>query len=210
MKTLPTFGCASALLLSAVLTAPAAAQTGATQQALSLHATGTFHGGGEFTGTVAINRFEARDGRVVAVGFVQGVLRRGGQILGSAVTGEVALPVSINSVAVLAGGGRVPDAVQFRKVSLAAVTEPNGRSAGVQETCSVVQIALGPHDVDLLGIEVSLSPIGLSLAGDSAGPLGALVCEVLMLLNNVAGLVGVLNNILALLIGLLGGLTGGI
>jgi hypothetical protein len=94
---------------------------------------------------------------------------------------------------------------QFRRVSLISST-PSGRAVPAQETtCPAVQIALGPHDVDLLGIRVSLAPVGLTLAGDSAGPLGALVCEVLALVGNVAGLVGVLNNILALLIALLGG-----
>jgi hypothetical protein len=50
----------------------------------------------------------------------------------------------------------------------------------------------------------------LDLSGDSAGPLGALVCQVIALLNNVANVVGLLNSILGLLTGLLGGLTGGL
>jgi hypothetical protein len=135
---------------------------------------------------------------------VQGVLQRGGQILGTAMTGEVALPVSIGTAGVRAVGGRAEASPQFRRVSLISST-PNGRAIPAQEICPAVQIALGPHDVDLLGVRVSLAPVGLTLAGDSAGPLGALVCEVLALLGNVAGLVGVLNNILALLIALLGG-----
>jgi hypothetical protein len=205
MKIAGTLTCASLLILPPAVIHPAAAQSSATQQALTLHATGTFQGGGEFSGTVAINRFEARGGQVVAVGFVQGVLQRGGQILGTAMTGEVALPVAIGTAGARVAGGRATPSPQFRRVSLISST-PSGRAVPAQETtCPAVQIALGPHDVDLLGIRVSLAPVGLTLAGDSAGPLGALVCEVLALVGNIAGLVGVLNNILALLIALLGG-----
>src|SRR5882672_10369949 len=42
--------------------------------------------------------------------------------------------------------------------------------------------------------------------GDSAGPLGALVCQVVALLGTAANLVGLLNNLLGTLTGLLGGL----
>lgn len=130
-----TFSCVSVLLLSTVIIAPAAAQSSLAQQALILHATGTFQGGGEFTGTVAIDRFEERSGQIVAVGFVQGVLGRGGHILGSAVTGEVALPVSINSASVLAAaGGRTSIAPQFRRIALRASAPPEGRLVPVQET----------------------------------------------------------------------------
>jgi hypothetical protein len=78
------------------------------------------------------------------------------------------------------------------------------------ETCPVLNVALGPHTVDLLGAQVALSAITLDLTGVVGTALGDLVCEASELLGNVAGVVNLLNNILALLLGLLGGLTGGI
>ena len=75
------------------------------------------------------------------------------------------------------------------------------------ETCAVLNIALGPLTVDLLGVLVAISPVSLDLAGVVGTPLGDLVCG---LLENVSGLVNTLNGILGLLTGLLGGLTGGL
>jgi hypothetical protein len=56
---------------------------------------------------------------------------------------------------------------------------------------------------------VALSGVTFDLAGASDAPLGGLLCEVVDALNNVVGLVKALNNLLGLLTGLLGGLTGG-
>jgi hypothetical protein len=190
------------LLLSTIGAIPAAAQT-ASPASVTLQATGSFERGGEFTGTFTINRFEVRDNEIVAVGFVKGVLRRGGRTVGTVVAGERAMPVRVSSGGILA-------ARNHTQASAARLSRIN-RIVPVQaEPCPVVQIALGPFDFDVLGVLVSLDPIVLDLAADPSQPLGGLVCQVLALLNNVVGLVGVLNNILALLTGLLGGLTGGL
>jgi hypothetical protein len=74
----------------------------------------------------------------------------------------------------------------------------------------VLNIALGPITVDLLGAQVTLNPVSLDLAGVVGTPLGDLVCEASDLLGNVAGIVNLLNSILGLVTGLLGGLLGGI
>ncbi|HEX6178804.1 MAG TPA: hypothetical protein VF057_10635, partial [Thermoanaerobaculia bacterium] len=65
--------------------------------ALRLPANGTFQGGGEFEGTVTINRFAARGNEIVAIGFVSGVLSRGNKSLGTAVAGEVTWPVTVKA-----------------------------------------------------------------------------------------------------------------
>ena len=78
------------------------------------------------------------------------------------------------------------------------------------ENCPVLNIALGPITVDLLGAQVALSAVTLDLAGVVGTPLGDLVCAVSDLLGNVAAVVNLLNSILGLVTGLLGGLTGGI
>ena len=56
----------------------------------------------------------------------------------------------------------------------------------------------------------TLSPITLDISGDSAGPLGALVCQIVALLGTVANVVGLLNNLLGALTGLVGGVAGGL
>jgi hypothetical protein len=177
--------------------------------AVTLPATGTFTGGGAFAGTATINRFEKRGNDIVAVGLVTGVLSRGGMALGSTVAGEVTWPVAVRA------GGQVLASGAVRKpgTPMPAVWSPDARSEfgllRVQETCQVVDVALAPVNVDVLGVQIALSPITLNLTG-GAGPLGELVCAASDLLGNVAGLVNLLNSVLGLLTGLLGGLTGGI
>ena len=63
-----------ATTLSLVAAMPAAAQQATTRAVLTLPVTGTFSGGGEFTGSISINRFEQRGNNIVAVGLVSGVL----------------------------------------------------------------------------------------------------------------------------------------
>ena len=53
---------------------------------------------------------------------------------------------------------------------------------------------------------ITTQPISIDLSGDSSAPLGNLVCTVLETLNNVVGLVGLLNQLLGALTGLVGGL----
>jgi len=206
----------SVVVLAAVMTVageiPAGAQRRPHQTAaVTLPATGTIVGGGEFAGTITVNRFERRGNDIVAVGLVTGVLSRNGQTLGSAVAGEVTWPVAVKAGGQLLAGGaaRTPGTV------LPAAWSPDARSdfrmLRVQaEACQVVDVALGPVNVDVLGFQIALSPITLNLSGVTGTPLGDLVCAVSDLLGNVAGLVNLLNSILGLLTGLLGGLTGGL
>jgi hypothetical protein len=192
------------LFIALFSTTSALAQTAPAQRSVTLQATGTFARGGEFTGTITVNRFEQRGTGIVAIGFVQGVLRRG-NATATGFAGEVAWPVVVKSGnAIVAGNNRTPGASIVRVSSASPTIVP------VQTTgCQVLDITLGPLDVNILGFTVSLSPVALSLAGGE-GPLGALVCSVVTLLGNVAGVVDLLNSILGLLTGLLGGLTGGI
>ena len=179
--------------------------------AVTLPATGTFTGGGAFSGTATINRFEKRGNDIVAVGLVTGVLSRGGLALGSTVAGEVTWPVAVRAGGhVLASG-----AVRTPGAPMPVAWSPEARSEfgllRIQaEACQVVDLALGPVNVDVLGVQIALSPITFNLSGVTGTPLGDLVCAVSDLVGNVAGLVNLLNSVLGLLTGLLGGLTGGI
>ncbi len=164
----------------------AAAQS--TPKAVKVPVTGTFAGGGQFSGNITINRFEQRGNDIVAVGFVSGVLSRGSRSLGSGVAGEVTWPVTIKSSA--------------------TATHATSSVGPLQTSCPVLSIALGPVDANLLGFQVSLGAVTLDIGGESGTPLGDLVCAISDLLGNVAAVVNLLNSLLGLLTGLLGGLTG--
>ena len=161
---------------------------------VKLPVNGTFKGGGIFSGTATINRFENRGDEIWAVGFVTGVLSRGNKTIGNIVAGEFAWPVSLSSRASSHGA-----------LSAAKITPS-------QETCEVLQIGLGPIDVNLLGFSVSLGAITFDIVGEVGTPLGDLVCSIVALLGTVADVVdlvvGLLNTLLGLLTGLLGGLGG--
>src|SRR5687768_4680027 len=90
------------IVASAADTLQAAAQrnnapAGRPRAVLTLPVIGTFASGGEFSGTISINRFERRGEDVVAIGMVAGVLSRGPLALGTAVAGEVAWTVRVST-----------------------------------------------------------------------------------------------------------------
>lgn len=212
MNTLVRTGVGVAIVLSTVSAAPSDAQQATAPQALSVPVTGTFARGGEFNGTMSINRFERRGTEIVAVGFVAGVLTRGSNAVGTAIAGEVIWPVRVTSGGVAVVNDPAP-AVQTARVLRTAWSPrmPAAAPLPVQAApCPVLNVALGPNTVDLLGVQVALSDVTLDLTGVAGTPLGDLVCAASDLLGNVAGLVNLLNSILGLVTGLLGGLTGGL
>ena len=75
-----------------------------------------------------------------------------------------------------------------------------------QATCQVLHLEVGAVNLNVLGLQVTTLPIAIDLSGDSAAPLGNLVCTILDTLNNVVGLVDLLNQLLGVLTGLVGGL----
>jgi len=188
---------------------PAAAQQTSTQPVLTLPATGTFARGGEFKGTISINRFDRRGNEIIAIGFVSGVLSRGSRAVGTAVAGEVAWTVRVSSDDLSLIRGRSPAAGRVMRVAWSP-DEPSTLLRVQAESCPVLNVTLGPNSVDLLGFQVTLSGITLDLTGVMGTPLGDLVCAASDLLGNVAALVNLLNSILGLVTGLLGGLTGGL
>jgi hypothetical protein len=138
---------------------------------------------GSFTGTFSINRFEVRDNAVVAVGIVRGSLAGTGSVM----LGEVAAPVTIGAANARAAA------------SNAAVAQ--------QATCQVLHLDIGAINLNVQGLIVTTQPISIDISGDSAAPLGNLVCTIQSTLNNVVGLVDLLNQLLGLLTGLVGGLA---
>jgi hypothetical protein len=210
MKTVAWRVAGLAMTLSLAAAMPAAAQQTTAPAVLTLPVAGTFSGGGEFTGSVSINRFEQRGNQIVAVGFVAGVLSRHRRI-GTAVAGEIAWPVSVRSGGQLIANADSRDAVRSVPIAWSSGPRAMPRILLAQaQSCSVLSVGLGPMNVDLLGTQVALGAVTFDLAGQSGTPLGDLVCAVSDLLGNVAGLVNLLNSLLGLLTGLLGGLTGGL
>ena len=68
-------------------------------------------------------------------------------------------------------------------------------------TCQILHLDLGPLNLDLLGLQVTLNEIVLNINAQP-GPgnlLGNLLCSVAGLLDNPTGLVGTLNRILGAL-----------
>jgi len=198
MKLMLTRVAAATALAAAALTIPASAQTGGGVPSVTVPTEGRFAHGGDFTGSATLNRFEQRGNSIVAIGFVKGTLRRGNRALGSVAAGEVIWPVVLRVNGVIAAvSGDAPAAARLM---------PAGFALAQAEVCPVLQVGLGAVNVNLLGVNVALSPIALNLSGDPAAPLGALVCSVLDLVGSVAGLVDLLNSILGLITGLLGGI----
>jgi hypothetical protein len=209
MKSALTSLCGTAIVLLVAASVPVTAQQ-SSARSLTMPVTGTASGNTVFAGEVTINRFEQRSNQIVAVGYVRGMLSRDGQPVGSAL-GQVVWPVAVRTGGIAAVKGQTLNAPGIRHIADSPASESGGRFVLAQaQTCPVLDVALGATNVNLLGINVALAPVGLTLNGQSGTPLGDLVCAVSGLLGNVAGLVNLLNNILGLLTGLLGGLTGGI
>jgi hypothetical protein len=199
------------IMLVAAAGMPTRAQAPPAPKSVTLPASGTFAKGGEFSGQITINRFEEDHGKIVAVGLAAGVLSRGGHALGSAVAGEVRWPVAIRTGGQVFASGRVSELPRATNVAWSSDGSSAFLKNAVQpETCQVVDLALGAVNIDVLGVQVALSPVTFNLSGVTGTPLGDLVCQVSDLIGNVAGLVGLLNSVLGLLTGLLGGLTGGL
>jgi len=147
--------------------------------------------GTPFEGTFELRRFEDRRGTLYAVG------RLVGQLGGQEVSRQVRLPVTGASNEAPAEGLMQPHGLMQPQ----QVPEPTPGA------CDILTLALGPLDLDLLGLRVALSPVDLLIeAIPGAGNLlGNLLCAVAGLLDG--GLLGnLLSNLLGAITDLLNGL----
>ena len=139
--------------------------------------TGTANNGKKFTGTYAIKRFVSDDGAAVAVGTLKGRLK---------------------NRPVVRKGVRMPaEIVTAASTSQVPIPTPGA--------CPVLNLVLGPINLNLLGLRVATNDIHLLVeAIPGAGNLlGNLLCAVTNLLNPAAAsplqqVVQVLNALLAL------------
>jgi hypothetical protein len=181
-----------------------AAQQPPAPSALVLPITGVGNGV-TFNGTVAVQRFVQQDGQVFAIGAVSGRLSGPAGPIGTSISLPVAFPVHVGSgLTARAERGRIHPASR-------PVPDDGARVILAQATtCGVLHLDLGAVNLNLLGVVVTTTPVTIDINGDTAGPLGNLVCAILSTLNNVVGLVNLLNSLLGLVTGLLGGVTGGL
>ncbi|NES31796.1 hypothetical protein GCE86_24355 [Micromonospora terminaliae] len=92
--------------------------------------------------------------------------------------------------------------------SLGAVNQQITVPVQAAATCDILNLDLGPLDLNLLGLQVHLDEVVLDITAQQ-GPgnlLGNLLCAVAGLLDNTGGGSGVLNGIVALLNRILGAL----
>jgi len=148
--------------------------------------TGTVVSGGTFTGSFSISRFENRGGTIHAVGMVSGVVI--GPSARTGISGPLALPVTVTADQPLA----------TRSALVVAQAVP----------CEI-HLSFGGLTLNLLGVDVTLSPVMIDLVAGS-GPLGNIVGQICTLLNTVGDVVGLVTNLLNTLLGLLGGVVGGV
>jgi hypothetical protein len=142
---------------------------------------GTFANGGVVSGKFVPRRFVVRNGQLAAVGTLTATLTKAsGKVVGTD-TKRVTLPVaSMEGVPMTAG------------------------AAARAGSCDILNLVLGPLDLNLLGLEVHLDKVVLDIVA-TPGPgnlLGNLLCAVAGLLDQTGLLTQVqqlLNSILAIL-----------
>ena len=131
---------------------------------------------------------------------IAGTTSRGGKFSGNfaisrfAVVGDQIVAVGTLTGTIQTGAGNVIGTVLKTIQMLVTINAA---------TCDILHLELGPLDLDLLGLEVHLNQVVLDIDADpTGGLLGALLCAVANLLNiggPLADIVGLLNQILALL-----------
>jgi len=130
--------------------------------------------GGSFAGQLNIRSFERSGNQVLATGTLTGTLTNTVTGITRTVISQVAIPLDLGATGPLNG------------------------------VCEILSLALGPLDLDLLGLQVHLNQVVLNIDAQS-GPgnlLGNLLCAVAVLLDGsgpVGQLVARLNQILAAL-----------
>ena len=182
-------------LFAATTSAPAAppAKAKAASAAVNVPVTGTVTNDlgtavGTFTGDYTINRVIRHGRKLLAVGTVTGAVT-------NTATGETR---TVNRAV------KIPLRTTLRNTAAG-----NAAAITPQATCGILDLTLGPLDLDVLGLVVHLDTVHLHITAES-GPgnlLGNLLCAVAGLLDPPTaggGLGAILNQIVALLNQILG------
>lgn len=165
----------AALLLTAFSMPTAHAQVKAASHPLTAPVSGTISNGKTFTGVFTVKRFVASKGKIFAVGTIRGTVKN-------------------------ASGDVTRSAAAAPTVTVPAVFPVTSAASGL--VCNVLNLNLGPLDLNLLGLVVHLNQVILNITAQPGALLGNLLCSLAGLLNGgtpLAGLVNLLNQILAAL-----------
>ena len=151
---------------------------------LAVPVTGTVTAAGDFAGTFSVSRFAIENEKLVAIGQLVGTITDSNGA-GRTIVTSVALPVT-----------KAP-----------AAAAACGDEASTMQQCDVLNLVLGPLNLDLLGLVVQLDTVVLDIfAVPGAGNLlGNLLCAITGLLDAPTigqQLVNLLNQVLGILAGL--------
>ena len=188
--------------------APAHAQS-PEPSAISGVVTGTVQDGtgkviGKVAGLLNVTKFKRQGGQLVAVGKFTGTITDDAAGSVTTVKKTIAMPLK----AVPAAGAQKP-AVADKKAGIANQLAPQAmkqlapsapQAAGAL-SCQILNLVLGPLDLNLLGLKVHLDTVKLNITaqGGPGNLLGNLLCAVAGLLDGSTGLNGILNGITKLL-----------
>lgn len=131
-------------------------------------------GVGEFSGMLRITRFAAVGNSLFATGLLSGTLVDDIGHLSSTIK-SVSIPVPL---------------------PLLGSSAPGVKTAGV---CSVLNLATGPIDLNVLGLQLHLNEVALDLSADNGSLLGALICTITGLLGGAGSAAEIATNLNQLL-----------
>jgi len=159
---------------------------------------------GKVAGLLNVTKFKRQGGHLVAVGKFTGTIT---DAAGSATTVKktIAMPLETQKVA----GAQKPSvaekkagiANQLAPQAMKQLAAPDAPQAAALLSCQILDLVLGPLDLDLLGLQVHLDTVHLNITaqGGPGNLLGNLLCAVAGLLDGSTGLNGILNGITKLL-----------
>jgi hypothetical protein len=172
--------------------------------ALSGAVSGTLQDGtGKVAGLFNVTKFKKQDGKLVAVGKFTGTITDAAGTV-TPVSKKIAMPLATEPVA----GAEKPSAADKHAGvanQLSPETQdqlaPDAPQAAAALSCQILDLVLGPLDLDLLGLKVHLDTVHLNITaqGGPGNLLGNLLCAVAGLLDGSTGLNGILNGIVTLL-----------
>jgi hypothetical protein len=136
---------------------------------------------GTFTGVFELERFDVRNGQLVAIGTLSGTLDREDKKDRTVKNRRIALPVDMDASGI---GESDPTAAA-------------GELEAALQECDVLNLVLGPLDLNLLGLEVHLDTVILDIIADPAGGLLGQILSILCGLNltGILDLIGDLGDL---------------
>jgi opacity protein-like surface antigen len=176
---------AGGTVAASAVAAPGGAAHGSTYSLHTIQVHGAAKGGKKFTGSYAIQHFTVRNNKVYAVGTLTGTLKNR-----HVSRSNVQLPAKLVA----------PSSTQ--------TSHKSTRQAATGGQCTILHLVLGPINLNLLGLNVTLGggnvvpgnpatePITLNLTGDpNGGLLGSLLCGLDNAIGGSGSTAGILSQL---------------